>query len=315
MKYYGLLNKKLFPMDFYNYKEIIWCDLLEPTEEEIDFIISNFKINKDDIRDCLDVTERPRYNYDILKKNHLILFRSNKMGDIDLKENPTFLIGIFITEDFKIITIRNHQENYFSAIFKTIFGIEINHSLLIPLEILKNLIAKCDKHASQISLQTMEIHKFILESNDINDIKKPFELNAYLILFNTAMYDNLKGLRAFFYKNKKLFEPEPDLFERIDDIVTDIEQVFNFTSVYRDLLSNSLDASASIINNNLSQVMKIVGSISLILMIPTMIASFFGMNTYLPGVDQGPPLFYVIILTSIGFSTLAWFFFKKFRWL
>lgn len=61
--------------------------------------------------------------------------------------------------------------------------------------------------------------------------------------------------------------------------------------------------------------MKVVGSISLILMIPTMIASFYGMNTYLPWADQGPIAFYMIILTSIGLSTLAWFFFKKLKWL
>lgn len=127
IKYYGLI----FPMDFYKKNEIVWCDLINPTEEEIDFIISTFKINKDDVIDCLDVTERPRYNYDILLKNHLILFRSNKMGEINLKENPTFLIGIFITKDFKIITIRNYQEKILSGIINNLYKMEINHSLII----------------------------------------------------------------------------------------------------------------------------------------------------------------------------------------
>jgi hypothetical protein len=90
------------------------------------------------------------------------------------------------------------------------------------------------------------------------------------------MLGNLSAIKAFIVKNKAFLEQNIIMLERIDDIQTDMSQVCEYTNIYRDLLANSLDAFASVLNNNISDVMKIVGSISLILMIPTLIASFYG---------------------------------------
>ncbi len=100
---------------------------------------------------------------------------------------------------------------------------------------------------------------------------------------------------------------------------TNIDQVYAFTAIIRDVLANSLDAYGGIINNRLTVVMKIVGSISLILMIPTIIASFYGMNVGIPGggdpADANYIAFYLIVGLSFFISGAVWAFFRKKRWL
>jgi magnesium transporter len=101
-------------------------------------------------------------------------------------------------------------------------------------------------------------------------------------------------------------------------MITDMEQTYSLTSIYRDVLSNALDAFASVINNNMTKVMKTVASISLILMIPTLIASIFGMNVYFPLINPTErnliPLIAILIASTIP-TFLIWWYFRKLNWL
>jgi magnesium transporter len=94
--------------------------------------------------------------------------------------------------------------------------------------------------------------------------------------------------------------------------------VHSISSIYRDLLNNSLDAFSSVINNNLTNVMKIVGSLTLIIAIPTAVFSLFGMNFAFPGGSNigGDHLpFWIAIISSAVLSLMAWIFAKKHNWL
>jgi len=168
-----------------------------------------------------------------------------------------------------------------------------------------------------IAMNIKELQDQILKTQNVGAIQKPFQLNSYVIFFNTAAFGNLNAIRALYHKNKAIFDKNVYLIEHIDEIITDTEQVYNFSSIYRDLLTNTLDAYASVINNNLSRVMKVVGSISLILMIPTMIASYYGMNVFLPGgnIQGDTTIFFLILIISFAISFLIWIYFRKVNWL
>jgi magnesium transporter len=114
-----------------------------------------------------------------------------------------------------------------------------------------------------------------------------------------------------------VFETNLELFEKYDEVQTDIDQTNQFSDIYRGVLANSLDAFASVINNNFTSVMKIVGSLTLIVAIPTMFASFYGMNVVIPGdVNTGNPYtFFIIILISTILSFFAYRIFKKRNWI
>ena len=97
----------------------------------------------------------------------------------------------------------------------------------------------------------------------------------------------------------------------VEDVVIELKQAYNTVNIYSDILTGTMDAFASIISNNVNTIMKRMTSISIILMVPTLIASFYGMNVDVH-VDALPHAF--IILASITLSALAFVIFRKIKW-
>ena len=99
----------------------------------------------------------------------------------------------------------------------------------------------------------------------------------------------------------------------VEDVVIELKQAYNTVNIYSDILTGTMDAFASIISNNVNTIMKRMTSISIILMVPTLIASFYGMNVDVH-VDALPHAFSFIILASITLSALAFVIFRKIKW-
>ena len=97
----------------------------------------------------------------------------------------------------------------------------------------------------------------------------------------------------------KLYEDDEDILE---DAITENRQAIEMANIYRDILNGTMDAYASIISNNLNGVMKFLTSITIVLAVPTMISSFWGMNVGLP--FQNDPRGFVIMITISVILTL-----------
>src|SRR5688572_25512923 len=100
----------------------------------------------------------------------------------------------------------------------------------------------------------------------------------------------------------------------IEDIFTECKQAIEMSNIYSDILSGMMDAFASVISNNLNIVMRLLTSITIILTIPILIASFYGMNVPLP-MANSPYAFLVIIGVSLLLCVMAVVYFVKRRWL
>lgn len=125
---------------------------------------------------------------------------------------------------------------------------------------------------------------------------------------------SLKGNDILLHRIKNLKSErehyDPDLLE---DVEIELRQAQETTHIYSDILTGTMDAYASVISNNMNTIMKQMTSISIILMIPTLIASFYGMNV--PNSLQDNPFGLVIILVlSILFSALGVFLFMRRKW-
>jgi len=315
IQYYSIIKSKISLLSELDLEKVVWCEIIQPSESELTEISQKFNINLDDLKDCLDDTERPRSNFDAILKNNMILLRVLKSLDLTQKQ-PTYPIGFFITPNEKIITI---QSQYYQndIIIEILNRQEIENMLSLLTSLLQIFITQLDKLSQKVMISIQELQDEILITQNVDAIQKPFQLNSFVIYLNTAMLGNKNALKSFFDKNKVLIEKNIQILEKYDDILTDIEQVYEMSSIFRDLLNNTLDAYASVINNNLSQIMKIVGSISLILMIPTMIASYYGMNVYLPGgtTPGDPTFFFILLFISFALSILTWLYFRKLKWL
>ena len=96
-------------------------------------------------------------------------------------------------------------------------------------------------------------------------------------------------------------------------VIIELKQALNTVNIYSDILTGTMDAFASIISNNVNTIMKRMTSLSIVLMLPTLIASFYGMNVDIH-LEEVPFAFSLIVLFSIGLSTLAFVIFRKIKW-
>jgi magnesium transporter len=318
IRYFVLDNKKLLPAKEFIYDKITWCDVVKPSEAELIDIVQKFKLNLEDLEDCLDETIRPRFTTDLILGYQMLVLRIARSMDVDMEKSSTDPIGIVITKDDKIITIHMSVPPYFNEIVEAVQRLQPDSNFMIVLDMVHFLVDQLAMTAQKTTMKIRDLEKKILQSHTAKDIHEPFKLNAYFIYFVTSMLGNLNALRAFNHKHGSLKETNVVAYEKLDDTITDMEQVFTYSSIYRDSLNNILDAYASVINNNLTTVMKIVGSLNLIFGIPTLIASVFGQNLYfgfpLPEERQVWP-FALITMITVFISMWLYKRFKKADWL
>ena len=101
--------------------------------------------------------------------------------------------------------------------------------------------------------------------------------------------------------------------EILEDLIVDISQGLEMANIYTNILSSTLDAFASIISNNLNNVLKRLTSITIILSLPALITGIYGMNVPIPFANS-PHAFYIPIIISVGLSVvISWYFLKK-KW-
>ena len=156
---------------------------------------------------------------------------------------------------------------------------------------------------AELQLQTSVRNEELLEL---------MRLETTLVYFITSLRGNEILLQKFHsILKQRHMKYDTDLFE---DVEIELQQARSVANVYSEVLAGMMDAFAAVINNNLNVVMKRLTSISIILMLPTMIASYYGMN-----LEEGTTIynlkFYVVIAASLGVAALFVVFFRKKRWL
>ncbi len=166
------------------------------------------------------------------------------------------------------------------------------------------------KYLKQIYNEVSLAEKQLERSIRNEDLLRLMNLQKTLVYFNTS----IRGNEVMIGKLQNIFQ-EKDYKNRdlVDDVVIELKQAYNTVNIYSDILTGTMDAFASIISNNVNTIMKRMTSISIILMVPTLIASFYGMNVDVH-VDALPHAFSFIVLVSILLSALAFIIFRKIKW-
>ena len=292
------------------YQKGNWINLVAPSEEEIKTVCESVQIKEDFIRYALDYEEKARI--DIEDEDNTILF----IIDVPVLEKEgasliysTMPIGIIFVRDDYFITVSikkneiiqnlnpNQRKNLITY-KKSRFLLQIlyeNSSLYL------NLLKKINKET--------EIAESVLKTSMKNkELLKLLSLEKSLVYFTTSLKANeLVMEKTMRGKIIKLYEEDEDILE---DAIIENKQAIEMAKIYNDILNGTMDAYASIISNNLNGVMKFLTSITIILAIPTMVASYWGMNVPVP--MQGSPLGFVIIIAfSIIIALVVTFWLNK----
>lgn len=292
------------------YKRGNWINMIAPSDEEIQTVCENLKIQEDFIRYALDPEERARIDYEEDDGTTLILADVPIIeSDEDQKEYSTIPVGFIIVRDEYFITVSlmenevirrmNPMINRAVATYKK--SRLVLQCLYVNSEIYLNLL-------KTINRETEIAEKELRQTRKNKSLLRLLSLEKSLVYFTTSLKANEVVMeRMNRGKVIKLYEEDEDLLE---DVLIENKQAMEMSKIYSDILSGVMDAYSSIISNNLNGVMKILTAITIIISVPTMISSFWGMNVRVPMQDN-PWGFAIILIASILIGVIVTIVLKK----
>jgi len=290
-----------------------WVCLFNPSEEEISYIEQKFKILPEFLRYPLDEEERPRIEKE--EQQILIILR---IPDVVSKglfiRYETIPLGIILTEE-NIITVCLKDHPIFEE-FIAIANKSKTFSLAKPVYFILNFILAVTslyiKLLRQIDRTLEEYEEEVFRAIENEEIIKMLSIEKTLTYFNTSLQGNdtvLIKIQSGRYL--RLTEEEMELLK---DVQIENRQAIEMTKVFLNIMANTMDAYTSIINNNLNLIMKFLASIAIILAIPNIIYSMYGMNIPLPFQGSSYAFFFVNILTFL-LCFIVFFVLRKKRYL
>ncbi len=277
-----------------------WLQLTNPTPAELSAVSRAVNVDIDNLRSALDDEERSRTeiedNY-IMVITNIPVMRSQFSYD-------TLPLGIILTTEY-IITITlesveviNEFSERHSHLFCTFKRTRFMFQLLYKSATLylRNL--------RQISRLTDELERQLRQSMKNESLFKLLELQKGLTYFtvslrsNGIMLDKLLRLRSNSNLRHiiKMYEEDEDLLE---DVIIENKQAKEMVEMYTNIVRSMLETFSSIISNNLNRVMRFLTSVTIILAIPTMVASFFGVNVPVPLAGE-PWGFALVVIISLS---------------
>ncbi|MBM3181606.1 MAG: magnesium transporter CorA family protein [Chloroflexi bacterium] len=285
-----------------------WVNVVDPTPDEIEKLV-NWGMDMDYVNYSLDQDEMAHMERD--DEYTFILIRiplHRPESDVPYMTVP---LGIMILGN-KIITVCRYDSDIFKVLangkyrlMKT--GKRYRLALYIFLETSSrylNLLREINRATEIVEdqLQKSTRNREVLE---LLKYQKCLTYFATALRSNEVMMERVQKTQLFNY-----YEEDQDLLE---DVLTENQQAIQMTSIATEILSGMMDAFASIISNNLNGVMKALAALTIILNMPAIVASFYGMNVALPG-ESHPLAFIFVIGLSLALTAVATFIFYKRDW-
>lgn len=285
-----------------------WINMVSPTEEEIKKVCRNIGIAEDFIRYALDYEEKARI--DIEEDDGTILF----IIDIPIMEKEggnkvysTMPIGIIFVRDDYFITVSLTKNHIIDELEKNKNVITYKKSRLL----LQIFYANAERFLillKRLNKETEVAESVLKNSMKNKELLKLLSLKKGLVYFTTSLKSNEVVMEKTLRGNLiKLYEEDEDI---LDDAIIENKQAIEMSKIYSDILTGTLDAYASIISNNLNGVMQFLTSITIILAIPTMISSYWGMNVPVP-LQDNPYGFIIMVLFSLLVGIIASLWLKR----
>lgn len=286
-----------------------WVNIENPTNEEKRYLLDELGVPDAFYNDIEDVDERPRIEYE--NGWFFILMRvPYKNTDLKIPYSTVPLGIIFKDEVFVSISFYRCEVVPDFIQFSVRKGIIIKDHFDQVLRIMLSSSVWFLKYLKQINNDIKEAEEQLERSIRNEELQDLLRIEKSLVFFTTSLKGNdillhrIKNLRSY----RDTYNPE-----LLEDVEIELRQAQETTSVYSDILSGMMDAYASVISNNLNIVMKRLTSISIVLMIPTLIASFYGMNVP-NNLESHTWAFSGIVIASLSISVIALLIFMRKKW-
>lgn len=287
-----------------------WVNVVCPDVTDFEFLTQELKVPESFLNDIADTDERPRTEAegDWLLTILRIPVQDDKQNGIPFSTVP---IGIITNGEVIVSVCYQHTQLIPDFIEHTRRkGVVVRNKLDLIFRIIYSSAVWFLKYLKQINNDVTAAEKELERSIRNEDLLRLMKLQKTLVYFNTS----IRGNEIMIGKLTTIFQDTDYLDkELVEDVIIELKQAYNTVNIYSDILTGTMDAFASIISNNVNTIMKRMTSISIILMVPTLIASFYGMNVDVH-LEAMPHAFALIVVCSVMLSSLAFVIFKKIKW-
>ena len=287
-----------------------WIALTNPTASEIIDIADAYQIDPDHLKAPLDEEERSRI--EVEEEYTLVLVDIPSIEERSGKDwFVTIPLAIIMTNDVLITVCLEETPVLTSFMDGRVRDFHTFMKTRFILQILYKNATQYLQYLRIIDKKSEVIERKLHQSQKNEELIELLELEKSLVYFTTSLRSNEVVLEKLLRTEKiKKYPEDTDLLE---DVIVENKQAIEMAGIYSGILSGTMDAFASVISNNLNIVMKFLATVTIVMSIPTMVASFYGMNVNSRGMPfANHPYGFVIVLGfALALSLLVAYIFNK----
>ena len=275
-----------------------WVHCVAPTDDEVSRLIDHLKIEPDFFRAALDEEESPHID----QEDACTLI----MVDIPtvLKEEDgltysTRPLGLILTEK-NVVTVSLYENPLFDEFADgAVKDVQTNLKTRFVLQWMLRIASRYLLYLKQIDRTSDQLEEEVRKSMKNNELIRLLNIEKSLMYFSSSLKQNEITLEKIMRgRAVKLYDEDQDLLE---DVLIEVKQAIDMANIHLNVLSGTMDAFASLINNNMNNVMKILASITLIISIPTVDSGIWGMNVgNLPSENFWVPILVTILAMIVS---------------
>lgn len=259
-----------------------WISVIAPTEEEKNYLIEEMGILPEFVKSSLDAEESSHIDYDEDYNQTLVIVDYPSAEEVEdgydknMLQYTTLPLGIVIMKGY-VVTISLYENlNIDDMAQGRIKGVNTDLKTRFLLLLLLRISQRYLIYLRQIDRISSRTEQRLHKSMQNKELIQMLGLEKSLVYFSTSLKtDEITLNKIMRGKAIKLYDEDQDL---LDDVLIEIHQAIEMCNIYSNILSGTMDAFASVISNNLNIVMKVLTVITIVMAIPNIIFSFYGMN-------------------------------------
>ena len=306
--YWQMIPNGLLPLNSFEKGCIV--NVTDPTPSEIGILKTTLKVPEDFLADILDVDERSRMEVedDMLLMIYRIPYQNQSNGF----PFTTIPLGLVLDKNSLVIICHRNNEvldDFFSRSGK---GITIETKIDLILHLFIRTTMFYHRYLKQINNQTTIIEQDLEKSTRNEELHRLLKMEKCLVYFTTSLRSNEAMMLKL--KNSKWIRDYEFSSDLLEEATIENRQAIEMAKIYSDIQSGMMDAFASVISNNLNIVMKSLTIVTIVLMIPTLIASFYGMNV--PNrLETNMSAFWFLLGGSVVLAAAAVILLRRKKWM
>jgi magnesium transporter len=287
-----------------------WINLVDPSQAEIDEVVE-LGVPPDLITYSLDLDERPRTQKED-DGTMLILMRIPYFQGVQV-DVPyiTIPLGIVLMENMVVTICRRESEILQEFSSGRAKGLSTAKRFRFILRILFATANRYLAYLREINRVVDAVEDRIPVSSRNREILELLKFQKSLVYFTTALRSNELMMERL--QRWQIFKMYPDDEDLLEDVITENQQAIEMVGISTNILNSVMDTFATIVSNNLNVVMKFLASVTIVMSVPTIVTSFFGMNVDLPFAEH-PFAYLFVIGLFLAISGLVVFLFVKRDW-